>query len=57
MAVYRKMLGGSDFVSYTDDPFSFLRLFGLNFYLLKMGLLGMLMAYREMWLRAQGWEP
>ncbi|MGY3589507.1 hypothetical protein ACVIGB_001614 [Bradyrhizobium sp. USDA 4341] len=29
----------------------------MNAYLLKMGLLGMLMACREVWLRAQGWEP
>ncbi|NEU99689.1 hypothetical protein [Bradyrhizobium uaiense] len=57
LAVHRKMFRGADFVSYDSDRVGFLLEFGLNFYLLKMGLFGMLMACREMWLRAQGWEP
>ena len=57
LAMHRKMFGGADFVSCSTDRVGFLLAFGFNLYLLKMGLLGMLMACREMWLRAQGWEP
>ena len=53
----RRMPGGPDFISYSDDGVEFLLLLALYLFFLKTGLHGMFAMCHEIWLRAQGWEP
>ena len=54
LAVHRKMPVGPDAVTYSSDPVGFLIEFDLNLFLIAMGALGVLIAFRDILLETRG---
>jgi hypothetical protein len=54
LTMHRKLPLGPDAVTYSGDPIGFLMEFDLNLFLLAMGVLGVLVACRDVLLEVQG---